>query len=62
MKNHYCFFSIHMVATACGGTAEDSRRTVAMEEVETLETPATTATPTGDKIVFGFVPSAEQAE
>ena len=35
---------------------------VATDEVETLETPATTVAPTLDKIIFGFVPSAEQAE
>ncbi len=52
-----------LVATACGGTAEETvEEPVAMEEVETLDAPATTAVPTLDKIVFGFVPSAEQAE
>ena len=53
-----------LVVAACGGAAEETvEDTVAEEsETETLDTPATTAAPTLDKITFGFVPSAEQAE
>ena len=65
-KSLLLLLCLALVATACGGTAEETvEETVAMEEVETVETleaPATTAAPTLDKIVFGFVPSAEQAE
>ena len=65
-KSLLLLLCLALVATACGGTAEETvEEPVAMEEVETVETleaPATTAAPTLDKIVFGFVPSAEQAE
>ena len=62
-KSLLLLLCLALVATACGGTAEETvEEPVAMEEVETLEAPATTAAPTLDKIVFGFVPSAEQAE
>ena len=65
-KSLLLLLCLALVATACGGSAEETvEEPVAMEEVETIETleaPATTAAPTLDKIVFGFVPSAEQAE
>ena len=65
-KSLLLLLCLALVATACGGSAEETvEEPVAMEEVETVETleaPATTAAPTLDKIVFGFVPSAEQAE
>ena len=62
-KSLLLLLCLALVATACGGTAEETvEEPVAMEEVETLEAPATTAAPTLDKSVFGFVPSAEQAE
>ena len=62
-KSLLLLLCLALVATACGGTAEETvEEPVATEEVETLEAPATTAAPTLDKIVFGFVPSAEQAE
>ena len=62
-KSLLLLLCLALVATACGGSAEETvEEPVAMEEVETLEAPATTAAPTLVKIVFGFVPSAEQAE
>ena len=65
-KSLLLLLCLALVATACGGSTEETvEEPVAMEEVETVETleaPATTAAPTLDKIVFGFVPSAEQAE
>ena len=62
-KSLLLLLCLALVATACGGSAEETvEEPVATEEVETLEAPATTAAPTIDKITFGFVPSAEQAE
>ena len=62
-KSFLLLLCLALVATACGGSAEETvEEPVATEEVETLEAPATTAAPTIDKITFGFVPSAEQAE
>ena len=62
-KSFLILLCLALVATACGGSAEETvEEPVATEEVETLEAPATTAAPTIDKITFGFVPSAEQAE
>ena len=63
-KSLLLLLCLALVVAACGGTAEETvEETVAEEsETETLETPATTAAPTLDKITFGFVPSAEQAE
>ena len=53
-----------MVRTDCGGSADEEtvEEPVAVEEAETLDAPATTVAETLDKITFGFVPSAEQAE
>ena len=62
-KSFLLLLCLALVVTACGGSAEETvEEPVATEEVETLEAPATTAAPTIDKITFGFVPSAEQAE
>lgn len=63
-KSLLLLLCLALVVAACGGTAEETvEETVAEEsETETLDTPATTAAPTLDKITFGFVPSAEQAE
>ena len=63
-KSLLLLLCLSLVVAACGGTAEETvEETVAEEsETETLDTPATTAAPTLDKITFGFVPSAEQAE
>lgn len=63
-KSLLLLLCLALVVAACGGAAEETvEDTVAEEtETETLDTPATTAAPTLDKITFGFVPSAEQAE
>ena len=63
-KSLLLLLCLALVVAACGGAAEETvEETVAEEsETETLDTPATTAAPTLDKITFGFVPSAEQAE
>lgn len=63
-KSLLLLLCLALVVAACGGSAEETvEDTVAEEsETETLDTPATTAAPTLDKITFGFVPSAEQAE
>jgi len=52
-----------MVLTACGGASEEVvEEPAVVEEVETLDKPATTTAPVLDKIIFGFVPSAEQTD
>ena len=63
-KSFLILLSLTMVLTACGGAAEEEvvEEPAVVEEVETLDKPATTAAPVIDKIIFGFVPSAEQAE
>ena len=62
-KSLLLLLCLALVATACGGSAEETvEEPVAMEEVETVEAPAPTAAPTLDNSVFGFAPSAEQAE
>ena len=62
-KTFLILLCLSMLLVACGGSAEETvEEPAATGEVETLEAPATTAAPTLDKIVFGFVPSAEQAE
>jgi phosphonate transport system substrate-binding protein len=63
-KSLLLLLCLALVVAACGGSSEETvEETVAEEsETETLDTPATTAAPTLDKITFGFVPSAEQAE
>ena len=63
-KSFLILLSLTMVLTACGGSAEEEvvEEPAVVEEVETLDKPATTAAPVIDKIIFGFVPSAEQAE
>ena len=45
-KSLLLLLCLALVATACGGSAEETvEEPVAMEEVETLEAPATTAAP-----------------
>ena len=63
-KSFLILLSLTLVLTACGGAAEEEvvEEPAVVEEVETLDKPATTAAPVIDKIIFGFVPSAEQAE
>ena len=63
-KSFILLLAFSLVAIACGGSAEEVVEETVVEEapVETLDSPATTAAPTLDKITFGFVPSAEQTE
>ena len=63
-KSFLILLSLTLVLTACGGAAEEEvvEEPAVVEEVETLDKPATTAAPVLDKIIFGFVPSAEQTD
>ena len=63
-KSFLILFVLSLVLAACGGSADEEtvEEPVAVEEAETLDAPATTVAETLDKITFGFVPSAEQAE
>ena len=62
-KTFLILLSLTMILTACGGSTEETvEEPAVVEEVETLDSPATTVAPTLDKITFGFVPSAEQAD
>ena len=62
-KTFLILLCLSMLLVACGGSAEETVEEPApTEEVETLDAPATTVAETLDKIVFGFVPSAEQAQ
>ena len=63
-KSFLILLVLSLVLAACGGSADEEtvEEPVAAEEAETLDAPATTVAETLDKITFGFVPSAEQAE
>ena len=63
-KSFLILLVLSLVLAACGGSADEEtvEEPVAVEEAETLDAPATTVAETLDKITFGFVPSAEQAE
>ncbi len=63
-KSFLILLTLTLVLTACGGAAEEEvvEEPAVVEEVETLDKPATTAAPVLDKIIFGFVPSAEQTD
>ena len=63
-KSFLILLSLTLVLTACGGAAEEEvvEEPAVVEEVETLDKPATTTAPVLDKIIFGFVPSAEQTD
>jgi len=62
-KSFLILLSLTLVLTACGGAAEEVvEEPAVVEEVETLDKPATTTAPVLDKIIFGFVPSAEQTD
>ena len=62
-KSLILLLAFSLIAIACGGSAEVVEETVVeAAPMETLDSPATTAAPTLDKITFGFVPSAEQTE
>ena len=54
---------LSLVFAACGTAEEETvEEPAVVEETESLDAPATTTAEVLDKIVFGFVPSAEQAE
>ena len=62
-KSFILLLVLSLAFAACGGAEEETvEEPVAVEEAETLDAPATTVAETLDKITFGFVPSAEQAE
>ena len=62
-KSFLILLVLSLVFAACGSAEEETvEEPVAVEEAETLDAPATTVAETLDKITFGFVPSAEQAE
>ena len=63
-KSFLILLSLTLVLTACGGAAEEEvvEEPAVVEEVETLDKPATPTAPVLDKIIFGFVPSAEQTD
>ena len=63
-KSFLILLVLSLVFAACWGSADEEtvEEPVAVEEAETLDAPATTVAETLDKITFGFVPSAEQAE
>jgi ABC-type phosphate/phosphonate transport system substrate-binding protein len=63
-KSLILLLAFSLIAIACGGSAEEVVEETVVEEApaESLDSPATTAAPTLDKITFGFVPSAEQTE
>ena len=63
-KSFLILLVLSLVLAACGGSAEEEtvEETAVVEEAETLDSPATTVAETLDKITFGFIPSAEQAD
>ena len=63
-KSFILLLVLSLAFAACGGSAEEEtvEEPAVVEETESLEAPATTTAEVLDKIVFGFVPSAEQAE
>ena len=62
-KTFIILLSLTMLITACGGSTEEVvEEPAVVEEVETLESPAVTQAVVLDKITFGFIPSAEQAD
>ena len=63
-KSFLILLVLSLVLAACGGSADEGtvEETAVVEEAETLDAPATTVAETLDKITFGFIPSAEQAD
>ena len=63
-KSFLILLVLSLVLAACGGSADEEsvEETAVVEEVESLDAPATTVAETLDKITFGFIPSAEQAD
>ena len=63
-KSFILLLVLSLAFAACGGSAEEEtvEEPAVVEEAETLDAPATTVAETLDKITFGFIPSAEQAD
>ena len=63
-KTFLILLCLSLVLAACGGAEEETveESAVVEEEVETLDSPAVTTAEVLDKITFGFIPSAEQAD
>ena len=63
-KSFILLLVLSLAFAACGGSAEEEtvEEPAVVEEAETLDAPATTVAKTLDKITFGFIPSAEQAD
>ncbi len=63
-KSFILLLVLSLAFAACGGSAEEEtvEEPAVVEEAETLDSPATTVAETLDKITFGFIPSAEQAD
>ena len=63
-KSFLILLVLSLVLAACGGSADEEtvEEPAVVEEIETLDSPAVTVGETLDKITFGFIPSAEQAD
>ena len=63
-KSFLILLVLSLVLAACGGSADEEtvEEPAVVEEAETLDSPAVTVGETLDKITFGFIPSAEQAD
>ncbi len=63
-KSFLILLVLSLVLAACGGSADEEtvEEPAVVEETETLDSPAVTVAETLDKITFGFIPSAEQAD
>ena len=63
-KTFLILLCLSLVLAACGGAEEETveESAVVEEDVETLDSPAVTTAEVLDKITFGFIPSAEQAD
>ena len=62
-KSFILLLVLSLAFAACGGAEEETvEEPAVVEEAETLDAPATTVAETLDKITFGFIPSAEQAD
>lgn len=63
-KSFLILLVLSLVLAACGGSADEEtvEEPAVVEETETLDSPAVTVGETLDKITFGFIPSAEQAD
>ena len=63
-KSFLILLVLSLVLAACGGSADEEtvEEPAVVEETESLDSPAVTVAETLDKITFGFIPSAEQAD